>query len=251
MEYTIKAVGSSCIDLLLPPRCAGCRRALGPVCGADALANVLCDRCRTALIRLPGDGCALCQEPKRLGPGSVYCGGCAGSRPALESCHASVAFEGRAESWIRAFKYPARGIAALRPEAESVVGALVCDATKQLNGPLPGAVVPIPLHPNRLRERGFNPAALLAARIAHEIGRPLETRALTRVRDTPSQTHLGRRARRRNVKGAFSAGPLRAEVLWLVDDVVTTGSTLQEAARTLQSAGAKEVHAVCVARTPG
>jgi ComF family protein len=112
-------------------------------------------------------------------------------------------------------------------------------------------VIPVPLHPRRLRERGFNQAALLARGIARSWGVHVAARALQRVRDTPSQTGLGRRARRRNLAGAFQcrlASPLPDRV-WLVDDVVTTGSTLEEAARVLRRGGARHIAGVCAART--
>jgi ComF family protein len=113
-------------------------------------------------------------------------------------------------------------------------------------------VVPVPLHPRRLRERGFNPAALLARAIARASHARFDPALLLRVRDTPSQTGQGRRARRANVRGAFRVkeGTRAPGVVWLVDDVVTTASTLEECARTLRRAGARRVVAVCVARTP-
>ena len=112
------------------------------------------------------------------------------------------------------------------------------------------AVVPVPLHPRRLRARGFNPACVLARALARERGIRLDPVALRRVRDTPSQTGLDRRARRRNVRGAFVARSRVPPRVWLVDDVVTTGSTLGEAARALHRAGARSVVGICAARTP-
>jgi ComF family protein len=116
-------------------------------------------------------------------------------------------------------------------------------------------VIPVPLHPRRLRQRGFNPAAFLAAEIARSAGLSFEARWLVRLRDTPSQTGLGRQARRRNLAGAFACRRLPARAsdvpqrVWLVDDVVTTGATLQSAARCLHEAGARQVLALCAART--
>ncbi len=110
--------------------------------------------------------------------------------------------------------------------------------------------MPVANHPRRLRARGFNPASELARAIARPIGARLAVGALERVRDTPTQTGLDRAARRRNVRGAFRArAPLPARI-WLVDDVVTTGSTLAEAARALRRAGARTVIGLCAARTP-
>jgi predicted amidophosphoribosyltransferase len=108
----------------------------------------------------------------------------------------------------------------------------------------------VPLHPRRLRERGFNPAALIARELARATGAKFVPRALVRLRDTPSQTGLGRVRRRRNVAGAFACrkGVCVPESLWLVDDVVTTRSTLEEGARVLRRDGAKRIAAVCLAR---
>jgi ComF family protein len=117
-------------------------------------------------------------------------------------------------------------------------------------GPAPDLVAPVPLHPRRLRERGFSPAALLARALAREARVPVAPTLLARVRDTRSQTELSRAERRRNVAGAFvprTAAPAR---VWLVDDVVTTGSTLAEAARALRRAGAREIVGVCLAWRP-
>lgn len=132
-----------------------------------------------------------------------------------------------------------------------MVRRLVLEAARAAPGPAPERIVPVPLHPRRLRERGFNPAALLARWIARERRCRFDAALLRRVRHTTSQTGLGRSARRANVRGAFQVRP-RARVpaiVWLVDDVVTTGSTLVECARVLRRAGVKHVVAVCVART--
>jgi ComF family protein len=127
---------------------------------------------------------------------------------------------------------------------------LAREAAARMPGPAPDALVPVPLHPARIRARGFAPAAVLARALARALGAPAAP-ALRRVRDTPSQTGLDRPGRRRNVAGAFApARPLPGATIWLVDDVVTTGATLGEAARVLRAAGAGRVAAVCVARTP-
>jgi len=99
------------------------------------------------------------------------------------------------------------------------------------------AVVPIPLHPCKLRERGWNPAALLARPIAAALGVPLRTGLLRRVRETAAQAGLSREARAQNVRGAFRARPAAPARVLLVDDVRTTGATLLEAAGCLTEAG--------------
>lgn len=215
------------LELALPPSCASCGVA-GPA------SAVLCARCDA---RLP-----------RLASGGAF----AGTASPLAACCAAVAYQGDVEDWIQRFKYPRRGWRGLDPAPLGVVRQLVLEAARAAPGPSPASIVPVPLHPRRLRERGFNPAALLARSIARELRCRFDATLLVRVRDTPSQTGLDRRARRANVRGAFQVRPgVRApRVVWLVDDVVTTGSTLIECARALRRAGARQVVAVCVARTP-
>jgi ComF family protein len=176
----------------------------------------------------------------------------------LFACVASVAYEGAAEDWIHRFKYPPGGLAGLRPGPEAVVNALVQDAATRTSGSTPDLVIPIPLHPARLRERGFNPAAGLARQPCRRssplsfLERPPRRapQLLIRIRETPTQTHLSREERQKNVQNAFHcpAPDALAPHVWLVDDVVTTGSTLSEAARTLARCGVEKIEAVCAAR---
>jgi len=212
------------LELLFPGACARCGTAVGR--------EALCSRCRLELLR--------------FSPGFET------AAPApLESWVAAVSFEGEAATWLRRFKYPEPGLPGLDPAAEAVAVALIREAGRRAPGPAPDLIVPVPLHPLRLRGRGFNPAGLLAKALGCDRELPVDPAALTRVRDTPSQTQLARSQRARNVSGAFRARnrALPGRV-WLVDDVVTTGSTLREAARALRRAGARRIIAVCAARTP-
>jgi len=206
-------------ELLLPPVCAGC--------GHVALELPLCAGCR-----LP--------TADALGPAP---------RPLTAWCAATL-HEGAGADWVRRFKYPARGITGLDGAAEAVALTLVRELVPRVPGSAPDLVVPVPLHPRRLRERGFSPAALLARALAREARVPCAPTLLERVRDTHSQTDLSRAARRRNVAGAFAQRRAAPARLWLVDDVATTGSTLAEAARALEHAGAREIVGVCLAWRP-
>lgn len=116
-------------------------------------------------------------------------------------------------------------------------------------------LLPIPLSPTRLQRRGYNQAEQIAASLARRIGRPLKTRGLLRQRETPPQMGLTRAQRLANLHGAFTVEPsvldsLRGQRIALVDDVMTTGATLAEATRTLRAAGAVEVQAWVISRTP-
>ncbi len=231
-------------ELLLPTRCVDCAAALPPG------SSELCGACRSRLPWLARDGCRRCQQAPSSRPGAL-CVACAADASPLDACVASVAFNSQVESWIHRFKYPVSGPSGLDPGLFALLGELAADAAARAPGPLPDLLVPVALHPHRLRRRGFNPAMWIASRIANSTGVRCAPHALRRLRDTPSQTGLDRRQRRRNVAGAFGCpGDVSLpHCVWLIDDVVTTGSTLSEAARALRRRGARRVVGICLART--
>lgn len=234
------------VDLLLPPVCAACGRDV-------ERSRAFCLKCWGHLEHVPRGRCATCQSSGTMASGR--CRRCEASRAtrALEGCNAEVWFEGDAARWIRRFKYAGRGLSALDPGAEAAAAALILASARRLGEMLPwrpDAVVAIPTHPRRLRSRGFSAASVLAHSVSRELGVPIRADLLRRLRHTPSQTGRGVPERRRNVAGAFGAGPEIPARIWLVDDVVTTSATLGEAARVLRAAGARRVAAVCAARTP-
>jgi ComF family protein len=212
------------LDLLLPPCC--------PACGlADERSGSRpCRACLAALAKAP---------PRLRAPAG------------LDALVAAAEFRPPVDAWVHRFKYPRAGLAGLDAAPGAVLRALAALAAERAPGPPADLVVPVPLHPRRLRSRGFNPACELARAVARAGGLALAPTALRRVRDTPSQTGLSRAARRRNVRGAFTATrPLAGLGIWLVDDVVTTGSTLAAASKALRRAGARRVVGVCAVRTP-
>jgi ComF family protein len=219
----MRALLAGLIELALPPLCGRCH-------GSVSQGNALCSACAATLPEV----CPW--EPPPAG---------------LAACYAAVRYEGEVLAWIHRFKYPRSGLAGLDPAAASVVHWLAGAAAARALVCRTQLLVPVPLHPRRLRMRGFNPAAVLGRTVAEVLGVRSDPTALSRVRDTRSQTGLGRRARQRNVRRAFQArvGLRVPEVVCLVDDVVTTGSTLGDSARALREAGARTVLAVCLART--
>jgi ComF family protein len=226
------------LDLLLPPACAGC----------DAPCDTpLCARCRTRLPRIAANACRVCQLAPAVTP-DPHCARCAG-RP-LEACVAGSWFADEVAHWIRHYKYPPRGFHALAGRDRARLRALIRESLAWCALEPPDQIVPVPLHRRRLAQRGFNPAVLLARELARACRVPVAATALRRVRDTESQTGLGRVERRANVRAAFRARAGIPARVWLVDDVVTTGATLEECARALHSAGAQHVAALCAARTP-
>jgi ComF family protein len=239
----MRALARDLLDLVLPPGCAGCARLVSR--GA-----ALCAACDRAIERIERGACCACQEAAAIAAGEA-CAACAGGARLLDACCAAAWFTGAGAAWVRRFKYAAPGLGGLDPGAEAVALALAREAAARIPGPAPDALIPVPQHPARVRRRGFQPAAILARALARELGSRFAPRALARVRDTPSQTGRSRAARLRNVSGCFAlVHPPAAARVWLVDDVVTTGATLGEAARVLRRAGFARVGALCLARTP-
>ena len=206
------------LDLLYPPVCVGCQRR----------GEWLCADCRETLPRL-GE-----RQARRVPSGS------------LDGSWSACAFDGSVRVAIHRLKYGrARHFA--EPLAEVLAEAWTLAVR---SGADPEALVPVALHQTREAERGYNQAALLAALLGKAIGLPVESRALRRTRDTPSQTRLSAAERRANVAGAFAADPARVDGrrIMLIDDVETTGSTLSACAVALRDAGATAVWSVTVAR---
>jgi len=113
-------------------------------------------------------------------------------------------------------------------------------------------IIPVPLHPKRLRWRGFNQSLLLARQVSHLYQLPIDPFVLYRNRETPPQTQLTEEERRKNVRGAFaiaSSEALKEKNVLLVDDVYTSGATVNECSRVLVRGGAREVHVLTLART--
>jgi ComF family protein len=138
------------------------------------------------------------------------------------------------------------------PTRAARLGQLLVPLTARLARPV-GCVVPVPLHPRRLRERGYNQSLELARPVARALGCPLLADALARLRDTPTQTALARAGRAANVAGAFAARSPRALAgrhVVVVDDVVTTGATLAAAMAAARAAGAASVTGLALARMP-
>jgi ComF family protein len=191
--------------------------------------------------------CAACDAPTT--PQRVFCQPCAETVLRAAPCEealaiAFAAFGGAVATALKRFKYEDR------PDLARPLGHLLRRAAREAGLSI-DVVVPVPLHPRRLVERGYNQAALLARAAAVELDAQLSTRALARVRGTAQQARLGREARRVNMAGAFEvrdAGAVRGRRVLLVDDVETTGATLKVCREALLAAGAASVTALVVAR---
>jgi ComF family protein len=181
-----------------------------------------------------------------LPPALRVCGRCRRGLSAFATGASLGPYEGSLRVLLHELKY-----AGHRRVATRLADALLAEPTSQAVLAGADALVPVPLHPRRQRERGFNQAELIAAALARRTGLALLASALVRRKDTTTQTGLSAAARRDNVRGAFAVRR-RAQIagrrLVLVDDVLTTGATAEACARVLREAGAVEVRLLALAR---
>lgn len=230
------------LDLLFPCECKVCK---GPL---DA-AKWVCKGClsRITIINPPCcSRCGLPLAPSFLGVSGVVCKECRRRPRYFHQASGAALYEGVMRECIHLFKYERR-MALSKPLA----GLMVEFIQRHWDNVDLDLLVPVPLHPRRKRERGFNQAEALALVIKESVGLPLDTHNLRRIRFTPSQTTLDRKERLANVRLAFQVRDKRVFVkkkVLLIDDLFTTGATINECSRMLQEAGAKEVYALTLAR---
>lgn len=236
----VGALYAAFLDALFPPRCAGC--------GTWSHA-VFCPECAVQLQPIAAPLCQCCGDPfDPLALAAPICARCRARPPHFEAARAAFDFDGPLRIAIHRLKYGQKS--ALAPRlAPFLADAIGADA--HLNAFKPHFLVPVPLHPARLRKRGFNQSFLLAGELSKLLGVPTRN-LLRRTRNTPPQVGLKGKARLKNVSGAFavsvSQGNWQHARILLIDDVFTTGSTLDEAAKTLRQAGASAVCALTLAR---
>lgn len=223
------------LDVVFPERCVGCDAVLG-----DPRA-FFCADCAPEVEEIPLPACVRCHEPGAHPRG--LCERCTRRRPDFTRAFAPLEHSGTVARAVQRFKYEGH------PELARPLGALLVSRSLDFLAQAPEVVVPLPLHAARYRERGYDQTALLAVEVAKAGKRKLQDDALTRVNATSRQVGQSDDERAANVAGAFEASPkVKGARLLLVDDVLTTGATANEAARALLSAGAVEVQVLTLAR---
>ena len=214
------------------------------LCAADAGNALLCAACAASLPRLPA-ACPLCALPA---PGAVACGACLAHPPPFAATVAAFVYAFPVDRLLHQFKYAGR-LALADWAAAALTAATVRALAARGGAEMPDLVAAVPLSAARQRERGFNQAHEIAARVARSLCLPVG-HPLARAERGAPQAALPWSARAGNVRGAFACRrDVRGLAIALVDDVMTTGATLAEAATMLKRAGAARVEAWVVART--
>lgn len=230
LQTALRQTGDMLLDLIFPRRCIGC--------GAEG--EFLCLSCINLLPRFTLPYCECCAVPLS---GGRLCPNCLNLPPAIDGVRSLFLHRGMVRDAVHYLKY--RNIKALaRPLAELMAEYLE-------SNPLPAdLILSVPMHPKRARQRGYNQSDLLAEELSYMIDLPTASGSLVRLRNTPSQVSLGAEARRRNVQGAFHCKSLfyQGKGVLLVDDVCTTGATMNACAVALKAAGVASVWGLTFSR---
>ena len=225
----------------LSARCVVCELQPG------ARSTSICTQCETDFFATETVRCERCalRLPESKSDAPRICGRCLADAPHFDATTALADYVSPVDGMVIALKFTAR------LDLARFFGRLLASRFEAMPSMDQSVVIPVPLAFERMRQRGFNQAHQIAGAFATAAGRHLIVDRLLRVRHTPPQQSLALKERRRNVRGAFEAdGSFSGQHVFVVDDVMTTGSTLDEVARVLKKAGAARVHNLIVARTP-
>ena len=240
MGNPIRSLLDTLLELFYPSNCVGCGQP-------QDVGVLLCEQCKETSPRVQAPFCRRCSRPfEGVIAGEFSCPNCEDRTPAFDCVVSTYQAKGVLRELIHRFKY-GRQFYLRRVLTDFLVEAM---QDVRIQGSPADYLVPVPLHPTRFRERGFNQADALAETLSRRTRLPI-LRCLERRRYTNTQTRYDRQERMQNLRNAFSLrknSDVREKHLVLLDDVLTTGSTLHECALVLRAAGAESVRAVTVAR---
>ncbi|MCW8923279.1 MAG: ComF family protein [Gammaproteobacteria bacterium] len=235
-----KSVIHSGVKLLYPPRCLLCGSS-----GHDGMD--LCGHCYQ-LLPFNNAACATCALPLPPDtPENIVCGRCQKKTPYYDKAFSVLSYQYPVVWLIQQLKFNEKLVhARLLGELLAVSGCVEKTGSDE-----DICILPVPLFKKRLRQRGFNQSIELARALSKKTGWPMELNRVERIRDTSAQTGLDAKARRKNIRGAFEMlKPLLQKHVVIVDDVVTTGSTVNELSRVLKKAGVEKITVLSLARAP-
>jgi ComF family protein len=229
------------LDTFFPPLCHGCRVHL-----ANPGDLHFCNSCLEQIRFISSPLCTVCGVPFLSSGDDHTCGSCLTDPPRYTAARSALVFADKVQELVHRFKYDHQ-VRLRRPLGLLTAGTL----TPFITAVSPEILIPVPLHRKRLRWRGYNQAVLLGELLGKVWGIPMQRDNLRRIRWTEPQIELSAAERSANVRGAFAVSEIKSltgKRVLLVDDVLTTGSTVNECAHTLRKAGVASVHIVTVAR---
>ena len=228
MDLLTRAAGPL-LDLVFPRTCAGCGRE----------GEYLCDECEDAIPRLEPPQCNVCSTPSR----AALCAWCRSANQPFNGITAPYRWTGVVQELVYSLKY--RNVRASAPRLAELMSAHLMGKSMDAD-----IIAPVPLHPSRERERGYNQSELLARQVSSSTEIPMDAELLARLRNTPPQvTMTSPEERRQNVVEAFECvGDAQGKRVLLIDDVVTSGATVAECSAQLRKAGAATIWVLSLAR---
>ena len=234
------------VSVLFPSRCLLCQQAV--VFSENKAAVEICESCYQALpVNL--NACRRCALPLADEiEGDVLCGRCISKLPEFDYAYSLFRYEENIIKLVQQLKFSEK-ITCARSIGEMLLAA--CQSDKILQREKPDCLLPVPLHGSRLKQRGFNQSIEISRPLVKGLSIKLEYDAVVRQRSTVAQTGLSAKQRRKNIKGAFSLiKTMPYKHVLIIDDVVTTGSTVNELARLLKKKGVARVGVLSIARAP-
>lgn len=222
------------LNVLYPKCCPICHRIL------KKSSMLICGECAGEIAPVMEPRCFLCGKPVR--EEEEYCRSCSGKQRSFDQGRGIFLYDERMKASILRYKYDGR-----RQYGDFYAKAMYIYAQKDIRRWKPDVIVPVPLYPRKRRMRGFNQAEDLAVKLSRYTAIPAETEMLKKIKDTKSQKKINEKERRKNLQGAFEASDsVKGKKILVVDDVYTTGSTIDAAAASLKEAGAEKVYFLTV-----
>ena len=235
MEIKVNNYPGQILNWLIPARCIRCE---------DVLDDPLYPCCPDCYAKLPFEDSACIRCGQILNSMQEYCGRCIARPPSFDVCFCPFRYQGAIAEQIKTFKYGDR------PELAKGLARLLATEFEASGLEKPELLIPVPLHINKLRQRGFNQSALLAGHLGKLLGVPYSSKYVHKTRATPPQVEQSMKQRRSNVRGSFQVKRLiPAKKLAIVDDVITTGATAEEITKILKRNGVDYVQVLGLAHT--
>ena len=247
-------LAKKCLLNLFPSRCLLCQKTIISRSERESDEKIeICHKCLTAL-SYNKIFCNRCAVPLVAeGSGSVYCGRCIKKSPAFDYVYSPLCYENDVVRLVHQLKFNKK-ITFARTLGEMMLDCWLSKIEEKNSGDVREKIdclLPVPLHRSRMQQRGFNQSIELSRVISKKLNVPIECSAVSRMRSTESQSGLSFTQRRKNIKGAFEiVQKISASHVLIVDDVMTTGSTVDELAHVLKQQGVKQVGVLCLARAP-